>query len=196
MHDYSLDTPVRRYVHYGLALAAFTIPHAFTALTGYAIPGNQFGYPISVGTTFTLLYLIFDHWAWKKLHWILKIPNLAGDWHANGISSYPDPETGEPYKFNMHYTIKQTFSRIEVYGETDTSTSRSTPRSSMVTTGISGSVTADSACRTSSAVTVVVTTGRQGGSGAGAAARPGDGPAARCADPFDRPSAARWCRAR
>jgi hypothetical protein len=125
MHDYSLDTPVRRYVHYVLALAAFTVPHAFTTLSGYAIPGNQFGYPISVGATFTILYLIFDHWAWKKLYIILKIPNLSGEWQASGISSYPDPQTGQPSKFNMRYTIKQSFSRIEVYGETDTSTSRS-----------------------------------------------------------------------
>jgi hypothetical protein len=119
MHDYSLDSHVRRYVHYGLALAAFAFPKLFASL------GGGFAYPLSVGATFGVLYVIFDHWVWRKLESQLHLPNLNGRWKAIGISSHIDTASGERLKFEMECRIKQTFSRIEIFGETDHSTSRS-----------------------------------------------------------------------
>jgi len=125
MHSYSLDTPVRKTAHFAIALAAFVIPRAFTWATGLAFPGEVVSYPLSVGATFGALYWLFEHALWKKLIFWHHIPNLAGKWTATGVSSHKDPETNEPVRFTMTYIIKQSFSRIEIFGETEKSTSKS-----------------------------------------------------------------------
>lgn len=56
---------------------------------------------------------------------IHNLPDLNGDWVADGTSSYADPNTGENLKFRMNVKIKQTFSQIEFFTETENSTSRS-----------------------------------------------------------------------
>ena len=126
MHPYSIDTNARQTVYFVLAIVAFVIPGLVASdwVTRYV--GDNLSYPFGVGATFGVLFLLFDHVLWKRLQFILHIPNLNGTWTAKGISSYEDPATGKPMAFVMEYQIKQTFTRIEISGETDKSTSRST----------------------------------------------------------------------
>lgn len=125
MHSYSVDTPVRRQVYFAIAVAAFAIPRGIAWAAGLLVPGEAFAYPLTVGTTFAAIHLLFDRLIWKKFGFWHKIPELNGRWTAHGVSSYRDPETNEPVRFSMTYIIRQTFSRIEVFGETEKSTSKS-----------------------------------------------------------------------
>lgn len=133
MHSYSVDSEVRRGVYVALALAAFLLPAALTMTSGKlaavvsTVP--QVGWPLSFGATFSILFLIFDRFVWKW-SWVKRlhaIPDLGGKWEATGISSYQSDEQGRAtYPFVMKVTIHQTFSRIEIFAETEESTSRST----------------------------------------------------------------------
>jgi hypothetical protein len=126
MHSYSIDTNARQTVYFVLAIVSFVIPSLVASdwVTHYV--GDKLSYPFGVGATFGVLFLLFDRVLWKRLQFILHIPDLNGTWIAKGISSYEDPATGEPIEYEMKYWIKQTFTRIEICGETDKSTSRST----------------------------------------------------------------------
>jgi hypothetical protein len=126
MHPYSIDTNARQTVYFVLAIVAFVIPGLVASEWVTRLVGDKLSYPFGVGATFGVLFLLFDHVFWKRLQFILHIPNLNGTWTAKGISSYEDPATGKPLEFVMEYQIKQTFTRIEISGETDKSTSRST----------------------------------------------------------------------
>lgn len=126
MHPYSVDTKVRQTVYFVLAIIAFVIPGSVTSDKVSNILGDNLTYPFGVGATFGALFLLFDQVLWKKLQFVLHIPDLNGNWIAKGVSSYTDPATGKPMEFEMEYRIKQTFTRIEISGETTKSTSRST----------------------------------------------------------------------
>ena len=126
MHPYSIDTNARQTVYFVLAIVAFVIPGLVASEWVTRLVGDKLSYPFGVGATFGVLFLLFDHVFWKRLQFILHIPNLNGTWTAKGISSYEDPATGKPMEFVMEYQIKQTFTRIEISGEADKSTSRST----------------------------------------------------------------------
>lgn len=126
MHPYSIDTNARQTVYFVLAIVAFVIPGLVASEWVTRLVGDKLSYPFGVGATFGVLFLLFDQVLWKWLQCILHIPNLNGTWTAKGISSYEDPATGKPMEFVMEYQIKQSFTRIEISGETDKSTSRST----------------------------------------------------------------------
>lgn len=124
MHDYSTDTDSRKWVHLGLGVVAFLVPSLIVkARTLFGLP-ISFGYPLSFGATFGILYFTLDKFLWKFLP--LNIPNLNGKWDAEGVSSYIPEGATEPFRFQMRVTIKQTFSKIEIFTETESSTSRST----------------------------------------------------------------------
>lgn len=125
MHDYSIDTEVRRYVHTGIAVISLTLPAIVSNLAiRIGIP-TGITFPLSFGATLALFYSLFDHVVWRWFKILHKLPDLQGIWDAEGQSCYKDPETGQHYKFQMEVRIRQTFSRIEVYTETEQSTSRS-----------------------------------------------------------------------
>ena len=134
MHAYSIDSSIRRNIYVGLGFFAFMIPticnfmthkvsHFFTSVPNLA-------WPLSFATTFGVLYFVFDRymWKWKISRSIHKIPNLEGVYSVKGLSSYELDETTQApkYCFNMEIKIKQSFSRIEVFSESNDSTSRST----------------------------------------------------------------------
>lgn len=115
-------------VHVTIAVIAFAIPPLFeSAIKIFCLP-QMLAVPISFGAVFTALYFAFDRFLWKlKLaSSLIGVPNLNGQWIAEGVSSYIDPETNEPFHYRMIVTIKQTFSKIEIFTETKDSTSRST----------------------------------------------------------------------
>ena len=124
MHYYTLDTEIRKKVYIIITLISLSFPTLFENFRGFFGIPSHFGFPISFGAIFSLLFFIQDKFVWKLFGKI--IPNLNGTWNASGISSYKDPTTGENFKFQMEVIIRQTFSKIEVHTETEDSTSRST----------------------------------------------------------------------
>ncbi len=125
MHDYSIDSNIRRVTHVVLAVVSLSLP---TWVTKFAVQTGMpawVSFPLSFGATFGLLYFIVDRFAWRWLCTLHGIPDLQGKWEAQGKSSYIDPATQQPVEFSMTVTIRQTFSRIEVFTETKDSTSRS-----------------------------------------------------------------------
>lgn len=126
MHYYSIDSEIRKKVHSILAMIALAIPGLFEQVrTLFNLPVS-WGFPLTFGALFGFLYLIVDLFAWKWISSFIKIPVLSGKWLAKGKSSYIDPETNKNYEFKMEIVIKQTFSKMEVFTETNDSTSLST----------------------------------------------------------------------
>lgn len=126
MHYYSIDSEIRKKVHSLLAVIALTIPGLFEQVrTLFHLPVG-WGFPLTFGALFGFLYLIVDLYAWKWIANFTKIPILNGKWTAKGKSSYIDPETKKNLEFEMQITIKQTFSKMEIFTETKDSTSQST----------------------------------------------------------------------
>lgn len=126
MHPYSIDTNARQTVYFVLAIAAFLVPHLIASDWVSQVVGGKLSYPFGVGATFGVLFVLFDSVLWRRLGFWHHIPDLNGEWRAEGVSNYEDPATGEPKKFTMQVTIKQTFTRMEICGATDQSTSKST----------------------------------------------------------------------
>lgn len=121
MHSYSLDSEIRRTIYVALGVAAFALPAwVESARTLFGLP-QSIGYPLTFGLTFGILHFIFDKWAWKLLSTVSLLPNLNGKWIVEGVSSFQDGAG-----FGGEVTIKQTFSAIEIFGEFNSSTSRST----------------------------------------------------------------------
>jgi len=125
MHDYSIDTQIRRYVHTGIAVISLSLPAVVSNLAAQIGVPFAITFPLSFGATLALFFILFDRFVWRWFSWLHKVPNLEGIWIAEGESSYEDPDAGENYQFTMEVRIRQTFSRIEVFTETDQSTSRS-----------------------------------------------------------------------
>lgn len=120
MHTYSIDSSIRRAVYVALGVIAFGFPAWISELRNLVGLPQAISYPVSFGVTFGALHLIFDRWAWRILPKFSLLPNLNGAWIAEGVSSYQ----GKP--FTGKVTIKQTFSAMEIFGDFEESTSRST----------------------------------------------------------------------
>ena len=108
-----------------IAVASLSLPALLSWLTTLFSEAPKTGFTVSFGVTFAIFYLLFDHHGWKWISVLHNIPDLNGDWTAMGTSSYKDPDSGEHLKFKMTVKVKQTFSQIEIFTETDDSTSRS-----------------------------------------------------------------------
>lgn len=126
MHTYSLDTDIRRHVYIAIGIIALGIPAAFEkARTLFGLPVN-IGFPVSSGALYSVMLLITDRWLWRWFARPMGLPDLNGKWIAAGKSSYENPETGRPHEFSMTVQIRQSFSKLEVFTQTESSTSRST----------------------------------------------------------------------
>lgn len=119
MHSYSVDTQIRKFIFSSLGVIAFLLA-AYLNRTFASLPA--FG--VSFGAVFGLLVFCFDQWLWKLLARFNLLPNLNGTWVGQGTSSYVD-DSGVPVKYESSFKIKQTFTNIEVFMETDSSTSKS-----------------------------------------------------------------------
>lgn len=126
MHSYSIDTDVRRWTYRLIGAVALAIPAVFEKARTLFGLSPHWGFPISSGALFGALYFFFDKWGWRWGVKIFGVPDLNGKWLATGVSSYVDPDTQRPMNFEMKVTIKQTLSKLEVFTETNDSTSRST----------------------------------------------------------------------
>jgi hypothetical protein len=133
MHSYSIDSDLRIKAYLILGAAAALLPSAMAVVNQSmkdvfaAFP--TLAWPLGLGATYSIFILIFDKWIWKQrpLRAIHGIPDLNGIWDAKGLSSYQlDADRSPSAEFSMTVTIRQTFSRMEVFTQTNDSTSRST----------------------------------------------------------------------
>lgn len=126
MHSYSIDTAIRRHAYVSMAIIALLIPAFFEKVrTVFGLPGN-YGFPITFSALYGVMHIIFDRYLWHKWPALIGVPDLNGRWTAHGVSSYKDPVTGNSFRFSMEIIIRQTFTHLEVFTETNESTSRST----------------------------------------------------------------------
>jgi hypothetical protein len=134
VHQYSLDSDARRHAYFGIAVLSGAVPGvALMAIEWVRNIWSSFpvvAWPLSMGATFGLLFMLLDRFAWRAppIRNLLGVPDLSGTWDGSGLSSYQlEEDTGEPTaQFNLVLTIRQTFTRIEFHAETEHSTSRST----------------------------------------------------------------------
>lgn len=132
MHSYSIDTEARKIVYVTIGVISFAVPGVGAHLVDHIrsfVASIPAGWPLSFGTTFGLLFFLYDKlaWRWRYFRWLHGIPDLNGTWSAQGVSSFKTDEHGSPaHEFSMEVVIRQTFSRLEVFTETEGSTSRST----------------------------------------------------------------------
>ena len=125
MHSYSIDSDIRKHVYVGLAAVALLLPSAIEDLRTFLGISESINFSLSFGLIFGAEYWLFNNYLWKILAKMKQIPDLSGKWRAKGISSYKGESTGQNIEYTMDITIKQTFSKIEVFAKTDTSTSKS-----------------------------------------------------------------------
>lgn len=136
-HEYSLLGGVNRaQIGRYISIAAAAISGAIVFLVLSAIDiAKKFGLPanlpptvlslISAGTVFTVLYMIFNKyaWCWKYFSMFLKVPNLKGSWDCKGSSLSVDGE--EIYSWDAEVTILQSWDKIRIRLKTSQSGSNS-----------------------------------------------------------------------
>lgn len=136
-HEYSVLGGVNRArIGQAIAIIAAAVSSALVALLLTAIDvAKAFGFgqfvpsvlfpPIGAGLVFTVLYWLFDRYAWK-LPWLagaLHVPNLAGRWRCAGQTINPDKTNG--YAWNAEVKITQSWDKIRVRLKTAQSGSNS-----------------------------------------------------------------------
>ncbi len=124
MHPYSLDNQLRKWIYIVISCISISVPIYFDVLMKF-LGFEYISFTLSFGITFGILFFLVDKYLWKTFKFLNMIPNLEGKWMVSGISSFQD-ENGNNYKFNMEIEIKQTLTSIEIFAETQDSTSKST----------------------------------------------------------------------
>ena len=123
MHPYATDSEERRNVLLGIALVSVGLAYGFHWLMVHMnIQAPWWVDSPSVLGIAGVLYKAFDKWLWRwfrKLG-IVKVPDLQGQWELDGYTSF---EKTKSFKANV--TIRQTWTHISVYLETEQSISRS-----------------------------------------------------------------------
>jgi len=123
MHPYATDSEERRTVLIIIALFSLLLAYLFhllmvrlnIQLLWLVSPPSALGIAL-------VLYEAFDKWLWRwsrKLG-VVKVPDIQGQWEVEGYTSF---EQMKPFKAKV--TIRQTWTHISVYLETEHSTSRS-----------------------------------------------------------------------
>lgn len=124
MHPYSLDNQLRKWIYIVISCISISVPIYFDVLMKF-LGFEYISFTLSFGITFGILFFLVDKYLWKIFKFLNMIPNLEGKWMVSGISSFQD-ENGNNCKFNMEIEIKQTLTSIEIFAETQDSTSKST----------------------------------------------------------------------
>lgn len=125
MHAYCTDSQERRNVIIGIALLSVPLAyglHWVTKAFNWQIPWWMDA--PSVWGIALVLYELFDKWLWRQpllqKIGIVKLPDLNGKWHGTGHTSFDERK---PYEIDL--IIKQTWTHISIYLETNQSNSRS-----------------------------------------------------------------------
>ena len=102
------------------AALVFLLRRAFSQMPVILVNWLQ---PPSSMALFGLLYTAFDKWVWRlrvlRTFGIVRVPDLNGEWQGKGLSSFDNEE------FLVNVRITQTWTKLAVVVETDTSRSRS-----------------------------------------------------------------------
>jgi hypothetical protein len=83
-------------------------------------------WPLTAGFIYGALYWFFEKIAWRfelLTKW-LRVPNLAGKWQCEGLST--DPSTGKDYPWTGEVTIVQSWDKLRILSSTSQSKSNST----------------------------------------------------------------------
>ena len=118
MHDYSISGYGRfRFVYFLTMLAVLLLPLVTTLGGWIGVTTNLTTFSVFAG-----LFFIFDNWLWRQqvVSWFLKTPDLAGQWICSGKTNSVD---GVARDWSGKITISQTWSKISIALETETSTS-------------------------------------------------------------------------
>jgi hypothetical protein len=122
MHPYATDSEERRTVLIIIALFSLLLAYLFHLLmVRLNIQLLWLVSPPSVLGIAVALYEAFDKWLWRwsRRLGIVKVPDIQGQWEVEGYTSF------ELKPFKAKVTIRQTWTHISVYLETEHSTSRS-----------------------------------------------------------------------
>jgi hypothetical protein len=123
MHPYATDSGERRSVLLGIAFVSVFLAYV---LNGLMVDMNiQLPWWVESPSVLFIvgaLYEAFDKWSWRWFRrlGIVKVPDIQGQWEVEGYTSF---EQMKPFKAKV--TIRQTWTHISVYLETEHSTSRS-----------------------------------------------------------------------
>jgi hypothetical protein len=123
MHPYATDSDERRSVLLRIAFVSVGLAYVFHQLMVHmniqllwlVSPPSALGIAVA-------LYEAFDKWLWRWFRrlGIVKVPDIQGQWEVEGYTSF---EQMKPFKAKA--TIRQTWTHISVYLETEYSASRS-----------------------------------------------------------------------
>lgn len=125
MNDYSMRGHPRERLIYYLAAATFSLMPLVTTLKGWL----GVGVAVSSFTLFSLLFAAFDRYVWRlaPIRRLFGLPDLNGKWLC--VGSQIDADGNVTKEWQATVTIKQTWSRLCIALQTDSSRSRSGPAS-------------------------------------------------------------------
>lgn len=137
MHPYSTDSTERVRILWGIL--ALSIPSAYLLhiITTKVLQLDSWW--IETPSVFGIagaIYWVFDNWLWRlrifRQLGIVRVPDLNGEWEVDGQTSYEEASSGERKRFKARVKIKQSWTRIQVLLETDSSMSHSLSASILV----------------------------------------------------------------
>jgi hypothetical protein len=123
MHPYATDSEERRNVLLGIALVSVGLAYGFHWLMLHMnIQAPWWVDSPSVLGIAGVLYKAFDKWLWRWFRkiGIVKVPDIQGQWEVDGYTSFEQMKS-----FKAKVIIRQTWTHISVYLETEQSISRS-----------------------------------------------------------------------
>ena len=134
MHDYSIDNHPKEKILFGLAFIAITAAPIFNVAVeaGLAAVEALSGIPappvtaIPVFAFFVGLYQLFNRKLWKCA-WVRKfllVPDLNGQWVCKGETKLKNGEKAD-FQWEGKIVITQSWSKILVHLQTETSSSKS-----------------------------------------------------------------------
>ncbi len=130
MHPYATDSDERaRFVPLVLTVAAIVSAYGLSKLidaSGMQAKLWWVEFP-SVAGFYALYWKAFDKWVWKwkllRAIRLVRVPDFAGDWEGEGVSSYI--ENGERKRYNIEVHIEQEWTKFRVSARTQQSRSES-----------------------------------------------------------------------
>lgn len=131
MHAYATDSKERKNVVFAIAVLSVVVAYGLhLALRWLRVEMPWWIDAPSVMAVFGVLYELFEKRLWRmpvfQITGIVKIPDLNGMWDGEGRTSFD----GAQYRAQV--TIKQTWTSISIFLETEHSTSRSLTASLLV----------------------------------------------------------------
>ena len=125
MHDYSLRGHPRERLIFYIAAATFSLMPLVTTLKGWL----GVGVAITAFAVFSSLFTFFDRILWRNsvVRKLFRLPDLNGSWLCAG--SQIDDDGNVTNEWTADVTVTQTWSRISVALQTESSRSRSGPAS-------------------------------------------------------------------